>query len=60
MIQRKYTVREDAGHSSGAITDLYIDVELKARQALSHELCNTPERYSLLFNTNLILEPYNC
>ena len=24
-------VREDAGHSSGAITDLYIDVELKAR-----------------------------
>lgn len=24
-------VRDDAGHSSGAITDRYIDVELKAR-----------------------------
>jgi hypothetical protein len=24
-------VRDDAGHSSGAITDKYIDVELKAR-----------------------------
>jgi hypothetical protein len=26
-------VRDDAGHSSGAITDKYIDVELRARHA---------------------------
>ena len=26
-------VRDDAGHSSSAITDKYIDVELKARHA---------------------------
>lgn len=26
-------VRDDAGHSSGAITDRYIDVELRARHA---------------------------
>lgn len=30
-------VREDAGHSSGAVTDLYIDVELKARAKSAKE-----------------------
>ena len=37
-------VRDDAGHSSGAITDKYIDVELRerAKSALS-KIINTPE-----------------
>ncbi len=30
-IRPREHVRDDAGHSSGAITDKYIDVELKAR-----------------------------
>jgi hypothetical protein len=33
-------VREDAGHSSGAITDKYIDIEFRARHASIKYLIN--------------------
>ena len=33
-------VRDDAGHSSSAITDKYIDVELKERHASAKEKTN--------------------
>src|SRR5258707_15761461 len=32
-IRPREHVRDDAGHSSGAITDKYIDIELRARHA---------------------------
>ena len=31
LVRQRWHVRDDAGHSSGAITDRYIDVELQAR-----------------------------
>ncbi len=42
-------VRDDAGHSSGAITDKYIDVELSARAKSAK---------AKLIETNLIKNPY--
>ena len=42
-IRPREHVRDDAGHSSGAITDKYIDIELRARHGTARKKRIKPE-----------------